>query len=327
MKAQLVVENLEFTRGQDSKKSLDVGLLRGIEKPKNLFLPLKYEYGMIVDRHGDVVIKANREAGTTPLNPSERDDLLKITTQVLNWALGSPEEIKESMEFTRGNSSKKALDIGIFKNLPTELSIKFPIEVDEYPYRDIVYLLDKNGEVVLDQNFNGSGISYPEGKELFKAIAELLNFYYSKEGSLKESLDFVRGQDSKKSLNVGAYRPGSYKEFEDAGIGNPVLDYNGEKGSMAAKVEAPYRPYKDGDPWKGIDGDPLHDFIKKYDTTGAGAEMFMHPEYSPVDPGENLQLIAFSPLPGSGSIGPYVYPYGEEGAYAVWGSIEDFINL
>ena len=40
--------------------------------------------GAIIDKNGNTIIKANRESGTTPLRPTERDQLLKHITNLLN---------------------------------------------------------------------------------------------------------------------------------------------------------------------------------------------------------------------------------------------------
>lgn len=50
----------------------------------NIKFPVKYEDGRIVDAEGNSLIKANRETGTTPLTPAERDELLKIVVYLLN---------------------------------------------------------------------------------------------------------------------------------------------------------------------------------------------------------------------------------------------------
>lgn len=54
---------------------------------KGLKLPVKYESGVIVDREGKTIIKAEREVGVSPLSPSERDSLLKLVSKLINKEL------------------------------------------------------------------------------------------------------------------------------------------------------------------------------------------------------------------------------------------------
>jgi hypothetical protein len=51
---------------------------------KGLKLPVIYQSGVITDNQGKTILKANRETGTTPLSPSERDELMKIVTYLIN---------------------------------------------------------------------------------------------------------------------------------------------------------------------------------------------------------------------------------------------------
>ena len=53
---------------------------------KNLTLPFKYESGIIVDGAGKPVIESNRNSLETPLNPCDRDNILKLTVILLNEA-------------------------------------------------------------------------------------------------------------------------------------------------------------------------------------------------------------------------------------------------
>lgn len=41
-------------------------------------IKLSYQTGSIVAENGQIVASMNREAGTTPLNPVERDELAKV---------------------------------------------------------------------------------------------------------------------------------------------------------------------------------------------------------------------------------------------------------
>lgn len=56
---------------------------------KNLKLPLKYN-GSLYDNEDNLIMSMNREGGTTPLNPHQRDELLKFTCELLNKALIKP---------------------------------------------------------------------------------------------------------------------------------------------------------------------------------------------------------------------------------------------
>lgn len=49
-----------------------------------LTLPLKYQYGVIIDGAGKEVIKANRNSLETPLTPAGRDAILMLTCELLN---------------------------------------------------------------------------------------------------------------------------------------------------------------------------------------------------------------------------------------------------
>lgn len=49
-----------------------------------LILPLRVESGSIVDGAGRRIIKAEREAGETPLSPVGRDAALHLTCALLN---------------------------------------------------------------------------------------------------------------------------------------------------------------------------------------------------------------------------------------------------
>ena len=211
---------MEFTRGQDSKRSLGIGVFKDMVKPDSLILPVIYQWGEITDKHGQPIIKAHRESGKTPLAPYERDQILKDVAELLNMAYGA------------------------------------------------------------------------------KTVAE--------------SLDFVRGQDSKKSLRVGAkYAPGAEKDFEDVEPGDLALDYNEMPHRVVAKIKGKYNSYGPED----LDqtADPIHQFVQRYDGTGAAAEMFYYPDESPVEEGEDLELIAVED-----DHGIYVFTYGGDGAYAVW---------
>lgn len=46
--------------------------------------PVKVESGAIHAANGQTVISANREAGTTPLAPAERDALIRFIADLLN---------------------------------------------------------------------------------------------------------------------------------------------------------------------------------------------------------------------------------------------------
>lgn len=46
--------------------------------------PVRVESGQIVSADGKALVKANRETGTTPLAPWERDSLLKFIAKLLN---------------------------------------------------------------------------------------------------------------------------------------------------------------------------------------------------------------------------------------------------
>lgn len=51
---------------------------------RKLNLPLFYNSGSIVDSNGQTILTANREGGTTPLSPSERDSMLKVVVKLMN---------------------------------------------------------------------------------------------------------------------------------------------------------------------------------------------------------------------------------------------------
>lgn len=52
-----------------------------------LTLPLKFNSGNIVDGEGKIIMRANRDANTTPpLSPGGRDAMLKLATELLNEA-------------------------------------------------------------------------------------------------------------------------------------------------------------------------------------------------------------------------------------------------
>lgn len=53
---------------------------------KGLILPFKYEYGHIADGTGKVILYAERNSLVTPLNPCDRDNILKLVTVLLNEA-------------------------------------------------------------------------------------------------------------------------------------------------------------------------------------------------------------------------------------------------
>lgn len=53
---------------------------------KGLILPFKYEYGHIADGAGKTIIHAERNSLITPLNPCDRDDILKLVVVLLNEA-------------------------------------------------------------------------------------------------------------------------------------------------------------------------------------------------------------------------------------------------
>ena len=53
---------------------------------KGLTVPLIYRGGEIQDGTGKTILKAEREAGKTPIGPAGRDALLKLTCELLNEA-------------------------------------------------------------------------------------------------------------------------------------------------------------------------------------------------------------------------------------------------
>ena len=52
-----------------------------------LLYPLQYISGQICDCNGNTIALMNRESGTTPLAPSERDDLAKEFVNLFNSAM------------------------------------------------------------------------------------------------------------------------------------------------------------------------------------------------------------------------------------------------
>ena len=64
----------------------------------NLKPPLQAISGSVCDANGAVILKANREQGTTPLHPTERDELIKLVVDLLNKQFPiMKESIKESL--------------------------------------------------------------------------------------------------------------------------------------------------------------------------------------------------------------------------------------
>lgn len=53
------------------------------DDPESIF-PVRVESGQIVAANGQAIIRANREHGSTPLMPVERDGLIKFIAQLLN---------------------------------------------------------------------------------------------------------------------------------------------------------------------------------------------------------------------------------------------------
>lgn len=53
---------------------------------KNITLPFAYSHGTIIDGSGNTIIKANRDANSTPLLPYQRDAILKVCVELLNEA-------------------------------------------------------------------------------------------------------------------------------------------------------------------------------------------------------------------------------------------------
>jgi hypothetical protein len=53
---------------------------------RGLMLPLKFDSGRIMDAAGKTVIRANRDANTTPLSPVGRDAILALACKLLNDA-------------------------------------------------------------------------------------------------------------------------------------------------------------------------------------------------------------------------------------------------
>lgn len=64
-----------------------------------LFIPFRYEDGVIVDGAGKTVIKAERDSNKTPLAPYQRDALLKLVCELLN----------ESMQYDHADNILKKL--------------------------------------------------------------------------------------------------------------------------------------------------------------------------------------------------------------------------
>lgn len=61
----------------------------------NISLPFIYQFGVITDSTGQTILKANREAGTTPLPPYQRDAMLQLVVELLNESFenGKAQEI------------------------------------------------------------------------------------------------------------------------------------------------------------------------------------------------------------------------------------------
>lgn len=54
------------------------------KEPSTSIFPCKVESGAVVSSSGQVLLSANREHGTTPLTPVERDGLIHFVAELLN---------------------------------------------------------------------------------------------------------------------------------------------------------------------------------------------------------------------------------------------------
>jgi hypothetical protein len=73
---------------------------------KSLKLPVQVISGQICDNNGNVLIKANREIGTTPLNPSERDTLMYLVADLINKEFPVMKESKKESELKPLNEAQ-----------------------------------------------------------------------------------------------------------------------------------------------------------------------------------------------------------------------------
>lgn len=67
---------------------------------KGLKLPVQVISGEICDNIGNPILKANREIGQTPLEPTERDALIYLVADLINREFPKMESVKESLNET-----------------------------------------------------------------------------------------------------------------------------------------------------------------------------------------------------------------------------------
>lgn len=91
MKAKKVNENIDFKRGEPPYKSLGIGAYQ--ELADALEGPFRYQ-GNIYDANNMCIMKAERSSGMTPLPPHLRDDLTRLTTELLNNFFGYKNAVK-----------------------------------------------------------------------------------------------------------------------------------------------------------------------------------------------------------------------------------------
>jgi hypothetical protein len=150
-------------------------------------------------------------------------EAIEILRQIINFV--ETEKLKdtnESINFERGQEPFKAMKIGKEARPMKE----YDIWVDSHPNSDrkIINLLNTIGEARFagGVGFSGARIVIVKTKETKKTIRLLLKYYIDKkivnkniiENDLDESLNFERGQDPFRAMNVGKDR--TRRSYEEA---------------------------------------------------------------------------------------------------------------
>jgi hypothetical protein len=131
---------------------------------------------------------------------------------------------------------------------------------------------------------------------------------------VKERLDFERGKDPKRSIDIGVKRKGQPKSFEEAEIYDTTLDYNDEEGELISKYEATIdKSLASNDDIPYLDK-KAQDWLNQYDSTGAMAEFFLY-DGGMFEDGEKIQMIAVNDYDSGLTV---VYNYEPDGAIAIW---------
>lgn len=218
-------KTINFERGQDPKKSMKIGHVRDVEElreeydriqdlvQKGPYLKFQEEFvdnvmNIIPDRLGGDHGYGNIHMSFSQLTREELYDFDKFIEKYYR-KMG----LKESVNFERGQEPKKAMGIGRgFKNLTPGTYIRLKRDVSSLmdPYRAGTVFRVQGIE--LSSSMGEKRVSYAEVNERGQVISgtsnwfikeDFFNDYFDIVDITNESINFEKGMDPKKSMDIG----------------------------------------------------------------------------------------------------------------------------